>query len=136
MAKKSKNKKRRAERPVEVAVAEKIAVVEEPVKPARKPRAARPAKPAPRTGANGTNSRLRPDVTAKLMADLRIEAESIEAFELKKAAARKRRDSLIVRIAERGVSEREIGRAAKMSGPRVNQIYHGTGNGPANNSDD
>lgn len=122
-----KLKKKNAPSP-EIVVVRKA---EAAVAVAGKPRAARKVV---RTGANGdAPKRLNPDVTARMLVDLRIEAEQIEAFNLKMAAARKRRDALIVRIADRGVSETEVGRAAKLSGPRVNQIYHGTGNGSANN---
>lgn len=141
MAKSKKNKKvkgKGAKRPeVAVEAAPAVAVIEDAPRPARKPRAATSAKAvASKAAANG-KSRMKPEVTARLMAQLRDEAESIELWKLKIAAATKRRDALIVRIADRGVSEREIARSAKVTGPRVNQIYHGTGNGSktTNNGD-
>lgn len=69
------------------------------------------------------------EITRKLSADLRAEAELMENLKLQRDAAQRRRDALIVKLSDRGVSERTIGSMAKMSGPRVNQIYHGTTNG-------
>lgn len=133
MAKKSKKLKKKLRMETEPAAV--VAVVEAPApRPAKKARVSKAPTP-PRVGANGgTPPRVRPEVTARLMAQLRDEAESMELWTLKIAAARKRRDALIVKIADRGVSEREIARAGKVTSPRVNQIYHGTGKtGPNDN---
>lgn len=71
-------------------------------------------------------------VNDRLLAKLRRERETIAEANLTIAAARKRRDATIIKLADRGVSERDIAVVAGMTGPRVNQIYHGTyaaGNG-------
>lgn len=65
-------------------------------------------------------------VDDRLLAKVRRERETIDAAKLTIAAARKRRDAAIIKLADRGVSERSIAVVAGMSGPRVNQIYHGT----------
>ncbi len=114
---KSKNKKKGGKRPAErPAVAE---VTE--IRAVRRPRrqVAKPAAPAARNGRRSSE-----DVTRALSLKLAAEAELIEDLTLKTAAARKRRDALIVKLSDRGLSEREVGLLAKMTGPRVNQIYH------------
>lgn len=70
--------------------------------------------------------RSREDVTRSLSDELRLVASEIEDMTDQLVLKRKKRDRLIVKLADRDLSEREIGRMANMSGPRVNQIYHGS----------
>jgi hypothetical protein len=66
------------------------------------------------------------EVTRRMRRALRDEADQIENWKNQIALATRRRDALIVKLCDRGVSERELGRDAKVTSPRINQIYHGT----------
>lgn len=70
--------------------------------------------------------RSKAEVTAALSEQLRVERDLIREYADKRAAAMRRRDALIEKLCDRGESERQIARDAGVTGPRVNQIYHGT----------
>lgn len=71
-------------------------------------------------------ARLNPDVTERLKVKLISEGRTVRDLTDRTEAARKRRNDTIRTLCDRGVSEREIGEMVGMTGPRINQIYHGT----------
>lgn len=70
--------------------------------------------------------RLNSDVTERMKVQLISEARTVRDLTDRLDAARKRRNDTVRSLCDRGLSEREIGELAGMSGPRVNQIYFGT----------
>lgn len=115
MTKKQMKKARRAEREAAALV------IETPVV------AALPTKRANGKGvAKERLARLNPDVTERMKVRLTREGKTVQNLTDRLEAARKRRNDTIRTLCDRGVSEREIGEMVGMSGPRINQIYHGT----------
>jgi len=118
MAKKIKKGKKGKRKLAAVAVAPVAVEVIEPVVAALpKPKA---------TNGKAVKSRLNPEVTERMKAQLIREARTVKDLTDRTEAARKRRNNTIRALCDRGLSERELGEMTGMSGPRINQIYHGT----------
>lgn len=121
MAKLTKKERKQLKKLAAKAELEVAALVVEPV-----------ADALPKKAANGKAiakerlARLNPDVTARMKVQLTREGKTVQNLNDRLEAARKRRNDTIRQLCDRGVSEREIGELVGMTGPRINQIYHGT----------
>lgn len=63
-------------------------------------------------------------VIMKLKQQMEVEAGKIRAARQIIERVSPRRDALIVKMLDAGMTEREVGALADLSGPRVHQIYY------------